>query len=59
MNISEYTIETLNTKLIAKELSVQEVVEAFLSNIKEKNSKVVFLGKCHQKKGPGICTNMY
>lgn len=48
MNISEYTIETLNTKLITKELSVQEVVEAFLSNIKEKNEELNVFIKIHE-----------
>lgn len=48
MNISEYTIETLNTKLITKELSVQEVVEAFLSNIKEKNEELNVFIKLHE-----------
>jgi aspartyl-tRNA(Asn)/glutamyl-tRNA(Gln) amidotransferase subunit A len=40
MNIAEHTIETLNTKLISKELTVQEVVDAFLSNIYEKNDEL-------------------
>ncbi len=37
MNITDYTIEELNKKLISKELTVKEVVGVFVSNIKEKN----------------------
>lgn len=47
MNISEHTIETLNTKLISKELTVQEVVDAFLSNIYEKNDELNVFIKIH------------
>lgn len=40
MNIKEHTIESLNAKLIAKELSVQEVADAFLLQILEKNEEL-------------------
>lgn len=48
MNISEYTITTLNTKLISKELSVQEVADAFLSNIYEKNTELNVFIEIHK-----------
>ncbi len=48
MNISEFTIQTLNAKLISKELSVQEVVEAFLSNIYEKNDELNVFIEIHK-----------
>lgn len=37
MNISEFTIESLGAKLISKELTVREVVDAYLSHIKVTN----------------------
>ncbi len=49
MNISELTIETLNTKLISKELSVQEVVDAFLSRIYEKNDELNVFIEIHKE----------
>ncbi len=48
MNISEFTIETLNAKLISKELSVQEVVDAFISRIYEKNDELNVFIEIHK-----------
>lgn len=44
MNISELTIQDIHAKLIAKEFTVQEIVDAYVSQIKEKNPALnVFL----------------
>jgi len=48
MSITDYTIEALNAKLISKELFVQEVVEAFLSHIKEKNNELNVFIELHE-----------
>jgi aspartyl-tRNA(Asn)/glutamyl-tRNA(Gln) amidotransferase subunit A len=40
MNITEHTIESLHVKLISKELSVQEVVDACISQITAKNPEL-------------------
>ncbi len=40
MSIKDYTVQELNAKLISKELSVQEVVDAFVSQITEKNPEL-------------------
>lgn len=48
MSITNYTISEINTKLISKELSVQEVVDAFLSVIKEKNKELNVFIKIHE-----------
>lgn len=48
MNIKEYTIESLNAKLIGKELTVQQVVDAFLSQVAEKNSELNVFIEIHK-----------
>lgn len=48
MNITDFTIQTLNTKLISKELMVQEVVDAYLSVMKEKNPSLNVFIKIHE-----------
>ncbi len=49
MSIKDYSIETLNAKLISKELSVQEVVDAYLSQIKEQNPELNVFLKLHEE----------
>ncbi len=48
MDITTYTVKELHAKLISKELSVQNIVDAFLKNIKEKNSELNVFIKVHE-----------
>lgn len=49
MSIREYTIPVLNTKLISKEISVQEVVDAYLSQILERNPELNVFIEIHSE----------
>ncbi len=47
MSIKDYTIESLNTKLISKEITVREFVDAFISQITEQNDELNVFIKIH------------
>jgi len=48
MDHTKQTIESLNTKLISKELSVQDIVDAFLSSISQNNKEANVFLKIHE-----------
>lgn len=48
MNTHDHTIESLNTKLISKEVTVQEVVDSFVSHILEKNPELNVFIELHE-----------
>ncbi len=48
MSIQDCTIQELSTKLISKELSVKQVVEAYLSVIQEKNPELNVFIEIHE-----------
>lgn len=47
MNQTHLTVEEINTKLISKELTVAELVDAYLSTISEKNKELNVFIKIH------------
>ena len=49
MSHKHFTIEEINTKLISKELTVAQLVDAYLSTISEKNDELNVFIKIHKK----------